>query len=81
MTQILDVAVYVLGPSVTALAGLVVRLRWQALRDRRRQDTLRALIARLPETSTVDICDTRDDGSQLRMRVVPGLDSLEGHHE
>lgn len=68
MTQTLT-AMYVLGPPALALAGLLARLRWQARRDQRRQDTLRALAAHLPGADAVDIHDIRDDGSQLRLRI------------
>ncbi|MBN6040022.1 hypothetical protein [Amycolatopsis sp. 195334CR] len=68
MAQILTM-VSVLGPPLIALAGLALRLRWQALRDQRRQDTLRTLTSRLPADGVVDIEDLRDDGSRLHMRV------------
>jgi len=80
MTQILTVA-YVLGPPVLALVGLLARLRWQARRDQRRQDTLRALTTHLPSVSTVDIHDIRDDGSQLRLRIIPRPASPSERHE
>ena len=80
MTQILTVA-YVLGPPVLALVGLLARLRWQARRDQRRQDTLRALTTHLPSASTVDIHDIRDDGSQLRLRIIPRPASPSERHE
>lgn len=75
MAQILLMLVYVLGPSGLALAGLALRLRWQARRDQRRQETLRALTARLPDTSVIEINDIRDDGSRLRVRITPASDS------
>jgi hypothetical protein len=80
MTQILTV-VYVLGAPVLALVGLLARLRWQARRDQRRQDTLRALTTHLPSTSTVDIHDICDDGSQLRLRIIPRPASPSERHD
>ena len=71
MAQILLMLVYVLGPSGLALAGLALRLWWQARRDQRRQETLRVLAARLPDTSVIEINDVRDDGSRLRVRITP----------
>lgn len=75
MAQTLTMMVYGLGSSVLALVGLALRLRWQAQRDQRRQDTLRALTARMPEASVIEIQDVRDDGSQLRVRISPCPDS------
>ncbi|MFC0429996.1 hypothetical protein [Kutzneria buriramensis] len=80
MTQILT-AVCLLGPPVMALMGLLARLRWQARRDQRRQDTLRALTADVPSASVVDIHDIRDDGSQLRLRITPAPTSPSDCHE
>ena len=60
----------VLAGQLTALVGLVARLRWQAVRDGKRQDTLRELASELAAGSEVEIDDIRDDGSRLRVRVV-----------
>ncbi|KOX27108.1 hypothetical protein ADK67_14955 [Saccharothrix sp. NRRL B-16348] len=70
-----ELVVWVLGGPVVALAGLVARLRWQAVRDRRRQETLQVWAERLPLGSEVEIDDLRDDGSRLRFRVVPAASS------
>lgn len=64
-----EMIVWVLGTHVLALAGLIVRLRWQAVRDHRRQVTLRALAPELRGRGEVEIEEIRDDGSRLRVRV------------
>jgi hypothetical protein len=75
MTQALTTIGFVLGPSLLGLAGLALRLRWHAVRDQRRQDTLRALTAHLTSTDVVvEIRDVRDDGSHLEIRTTPALD-------
>ena len=58
-----------LAGALISLAALALRLYWQAVRDRRRQETLRVLAARLPPTSEVEFEDVRDDGSWLRIRI------------
>ncbi|MEU4522920.1 hypothetical protein AB0F52_29930 [Amycolatopsis sp. NPDC024027] len=77
MAQIMTV-VSVLGPPLIALAGLALRLRWQALRDQRRQDTLLALTSCLPISGVVEIEDLRDDGSRLHVRVTTALEPHAG---
>lgn len=65
----------VLGPPLLGLTGLALRLRWHAIRDQRRQETLRALTSYLPTTGVVvEIRDVRDDGSHLEIRTTPVLD-------
>lgn len=69
MTHAGTIVVYVLGPPLIALVGLMARLGWQARRDKRRQDTLRVLVSRLPDARLVEIHDVRDDGSHLHLRI------------
>ncbi|GGP36685.1 hypothetical protein [Saccharothrix coeruleofusca] len=60
---------WALGAQLIAVAGLVARLRWWAVRERRRQEALRAFAARLPAAGDVEIDDVRGDGSRLRVRI------------
>jgi hypothetical protein len=69
MTQGGAMVMYVLGPPCIGLVGLLARLGWQALRDRRRQDTLRAWAAHLPAAGVLELHDVRDDGSRLHLRI------------
>jgi hypothetical protein len=78
MTQFLLAMGYLLGPSLVALTGVALRLRWQARRDQRRQDTLRVLARQMAKTSAVEIHDVRDDGSHLRVRITPAPTSPDG---
>ena len=81
MTDAVTMVVYVLGP-VFALVGLVARLRWQALRDRRRQDTLRAWASQLPAAGVLELDDVRDDGSHLHLRITTaGQAAIRESHE
>jgi hypothetical protein len=69
MTEVLTMVASVLAAQVTGLAPLALRLRWQAVRDERRQNTLNTLTSHLPTTGVVEIHDVRDDGSHLRVRI------------
>ena len=65
MSELWVTVVWVLGPPLVSVAGLTVRLRWQARRDRQRQRTIRALAGSL-RGSAVEIEDVRDG---LRIRI------------
>jgi len=71
MTELLVTAMVVLGPPLVGVAGLVVRLRWQARRDQQRQRTVRALATVAGQGGAVEIKDVRGDGSSLTVRITP----------
>jgi hypothetical protein len=61
--------VMVLAPPLTVLISLMLRLWWQARRDKQHQHTLHTLTRLLPQKGVIEIHDVRDDGSRLLMRV------------
>lgn len=67
--------------AVIPLAVIGLRLYWQAVRDRRRQETLRVLAARLPAEGRVELDDVRDDGSRLRIRIGRPASDLAGEND
>ena len=69
MTQGWAMVAYLLGPPLIALLGLIARLWWQALRARRRQDTLRAWATHLPAAGMFELHNVRADGSHLHLRI------------
>lgn len=61
--------VMVVGPPLTLLISLALRLWWRALRDKRTQHTLHTLARLLDREGVIEIQDLRDDGSRLLVRV------------
>jgi hypothetical protein len=77
MTETLTPAVYFLTPLI-GLAAVALRLRWQAVRERHRYAVLRTIVNTVPADRTVEIDDTRDDGSHLRVTITPANRQLGG---
>lgn len=76
MTELWVTLVWALGPPAVGVAGLAVRLRWQARREQQRQRTVRALagavrVSGAVESGAVEIEDVRGDGSRLTVRITP----------
>ncbi|MEV6826628.1 hypothetical protein [Amycolatopsis sp. NPDC051102] len=65
----IDLLIYLLGPALIALIGRALRLWFKAVREQRQQETLRTLSSNLPTTGEIEIRDTRNDGSQLHIRI------------
>ncbi|MGW4116633.1 hypothetical protein ACWEFJ_37645 [Actinosynnema sp. NPDC004786] len=67
-----ETVVWVVAPQVLALLGVAARLWWRAVRERRRQETLRELAGSLTGGTggAVEFDDVRGDGSRLRVRLV-----------
>lgn len=57
--------------SLVSLAALMLKLRWQAVRDNQRQDMLATLITQMAPTGMIELDEARDDGSCVRLRISP----------
>lgn len=68
-----------LAGALAALSAVALRLRWQAAREQRRQETLDAVTARLPPDGMIELDDLRGDGSRLKMRIFAGQAATEYH--
>ena len=68
MIQSGAMVMYVLGPPLIALTGLLARLWSRARRDRQRRDTLCALASQLPDDGILEIHEVHD-GSHLCLRI------------
>lgn len=68
----MNTVTWVVAPQVVTLLGMVARLWWRAVRERRRQETLREFAGSLTGGAggAVEIDDVRGDGSRLRVRLV-----------
>ena len=69
-----------LAGAMAALSALALRLRWQAAREQRRQETLDAVTARLPPDGMIELDDVRGDGSRLKMRIFAGQAAATEYH-
>jgi hypothetical protein len=69
MTHSGAMVMYVLGPPLIALMGLIAQLWCRARRDRQRRDTLYALMSRLPDRGMLEIHEAYDDGIHLCLHI------------
>jgi hypothetical protein len=72
MTEVLTMVASVLAAQVTGLAALALRLRWQAVRDERRQNTLNTLTV---VTDAGDLDKARYIANMLIETLVSARDS------
>ncbi|MBB1154359.1 hypothetical protein [Amycolatopsis dendrobii] len=69
-----------LASALAALSALALRLRWQADWERRRQETLDAITARLPPDGAIELDELRSDGSRIKMRIVARQTAAADNH-
>jgi hypothetical protein len=69
---VVQTVMWVVAPQVVALLGVLARLWWRAVRERRRQETVREFAGSLTGGAggEVEIDDVRGDGSRLQVRLV-----------
>lgn len=77
MTQALLMVGCALGPPLIALIALVLRLRWQAARDKRRHDTLTTLASCLLTTGMIEIHFFHANDNCLQVRIAAGPEPIQ----